>query len=113
MQPFSLLPFHEDCLLLFDSFILKFERGGVATPVTPFLDPPMFEGYAGGSWWNDPGAASKYVCLPPDPDLVSRSYPSYYATMHGGPNTMKQLTPMIMAMTYRALFAVAPRERAF
>ena len=57
--------------------------GGVATPVTPFLDPPMFEGYAGGSWWNDPGAASEYVCLPPDPDLVSRSYPSYYATMHG------------------------------
>ena len=43
----------------------------------------MFKGYAGGSWWNDPGAAAEYVCLPPDPDLVSRSYPSYYATMYG------------------------------
>ena len=42
---FSLLPFQEDGLLYFALFFysllfLKFERG-VATPVTPLLDPPM------------------------------------------------------------------------
>ena len=42
---FSLLPFQDDCLLFFCfvlllSLFFKFERG-VATPVTPLLDPPM------------------------------------------------------------------------
>ena len=45
---FSLLPFQEDCLLIFALFyysllFLKFERGGGATPYTPPpLDPPMY-----------------------------------------------------------------------
>ncbi|XP_076071599.1 uncharacterized protein LOC143042984, partial [Mytilus galloprovincialis] len=33
----------------------------------------VYPGWAGGSYFNSPGGAAEYVCLPPDPDFVKTS----------------------------------------
>nr|XP_022302081.1 short-chain collagen C4-like [Crassostrea virginica] len=42
----------------------------------------VYSGFAGGSWFDHPGAAAEFVCLPPDPDLTTK-YTSSYAFMYG------------------------------
>jgi hypothetical protein len=42
----------------------------------------LSSGYAGGSWYNDPGAAADFVCLTPDPDLTTK-FSTTYAKMYG------------------------------
>ncbi|XP_052678331.1 uncharacterized protein LOC128159315 [Crassostrea angulata] len=39
-------------------------------------------GFAGGSWYGHPGAAAEFVCLPRDPDLITK-FTSHYAYMYG------------------------------
>ncbi|XP_052077962.1 uncharacterized protein LOC127715882 [Mytilus californianus] len=33
----------------------------------------VYSGWAGGSFYDQPGAAAEYMCLPPDPDFVKTS----------------------------------------
>ena len=49
-------------------------------------------GYAGGSWYDHTGAATEFVCLPPDPDLTAK-YTTSYAFMYGAEYDGNQFVP--------------------
>lgn len=42
----------------------------------------IYSGFTGGSWYDHPGAAAEFVCLPRDPDLTTK-FTSSYAFMYG------------------------------
>ncbi|XP_065939550.1 short-chain collagen C4-like [Magallana gigas] len=42
----------------------------------------IYSGFAGGSWYDHTGAAAEFVCLPRDPDLITK-FTSHCAYMYG------------------------------
>ena len=43
----------------------------------------MYEGYAGGGFYNQKGNGANYLCLPKDPQYLSTTSPSYQSYLYG------------------------------
>ena len=51
-----------------------------------YLMPSMkviYEGYAGGGWYNHKGDGANYLCLPKDPQYLSTIHPKWQSYMYG------------------------------